>query len=625
MMSKLDFKYCLLVLMALCLGSCSKEPEVPSPAPAPETVTIHYQATVEGGDQTKASLNDQMKFVFEAGDRIFMESTNGKMYGFLSLSLPSTAGKSVALFEGDLTCDINFRPEDDTEVQLILMSPSDAIHTISDNGRVISNLSFVNTWAGTLDEAVRKYGHFTGTGTFGSMHFTLEQHTSFVVFNLSFDEDETPAGTSVTAKVYNEYNTENQAQVHSITLDTVQEDGEIEVSWVAAFAAGTALSNAQMVVSQEEKADIHLVMANQEFQENTYYTFQRTTFMRDYFTVEATQANTQITFNYADENSGVQYSFNGLDWTNYKTTDGDISLASAGDKVYLRGRRGTYQNTENIPLITVADNKPCFVYGDLMFLLCDNKYKPSSTIYSNYAFQGIFKGCTWLRLNAARGGLKLSATTMSRGCYMEMFRGTSITNMEGLVITQAPLTPQCYDSMFYGCTGLTTIPQGFLPQTTLAFACYRRMFEGCTNLKEVPSDLLPAINLQKACYMRMFFGCTKLEYAPNLPALVPQPGCYFAFVRSCSKLKYLYCALYLNSDQRVTTRPSNSYSDQGDPPVENVETWTVINYWTVFNKWLNGVQNNNNCTLYRNSSMTYPRNDQIGGVPTYWNLVPITE
>lgn len=619
MMRKSVFKYYLLILSLVCLGSCSKETAEPAPATEPETVTIHYRATIEGGAQTKADLNEQMKYVFEAGDKVFMETTNGKMYGFLSLSLPSSAGKSVALFEGDLVCDINFRPEDDTEVKLTLMSPSDVVHSVSETGRIISRLDFENMWAGSLDEAVRKYSHFTGTGTFGAMHFTLEQHTSFVVFNLSFDESETPEGTSVTATIYNEYNTENQEQVHSVSLDTTLEDGDVEASWVGIFAAGTTLSNAYMVVSQEEKADISLVMADQTFQENTYYTFQRTTFMRDYFTVEAVQDNTEVTFNYADDNSGVQYSFNGLDWTNYKTTDGAISLTDAGKKVYFRGRRGTYQNTGSTPLLTVTDDKPCYVYGDLMFLLCDSKYKPSTTIYSQYAFQGIFKGCTWLRLNAERGGLKLSATTMSRGCYMEMFRETSITSMDGLVITQAPLTAQCFDSMFYKCTKLASIPSGFLPQTTLAFACYRRMFEQCTSLTtEVPSDLLPATNLQKACYMRMFFGCSNLEKAPELPALVPQPGCYYAFVRSCGKLKYLKCALVLDESQRGTARPSTSYSDAADPPIDNVENWTVINMWTVYNKWLNGVQNNNNCTMEKNPSMVYPRNNQIGGVPTSW-------
>ena len=137
MMRKSVFKYYLLILSLVCLGSCSKETAEPAPATEPETVTIHYRATIEGGAQTKADLNEQMKYVFEAGDKVFMETTNGKMYGFLSLSLPSSAGKSVALFEGDLVCDINFRPEDDTEVKLTLMSPSDAVHSVSETGRII--------------------------------------------------------------------------------------------------------------------------------------------------------------------------------------------------------------------------------------------------------------------------------------------------------------------------------------------------------------------------------------------------------------------------------------------------------------------------------------------------------
>ena len=629
MMSKSVFKYCLLVLSLVCLGSCSKDPEIPSPAPAPETVTIHYQATIEGGSQTKAGLDGQMKYVFEAGDKVFMETTNGKMYGFLSLSLPSSAGKSRALFEGDLTCDIDFRPEDATEVKLTLLSPSDAVHTVSEYGRVISHLKFENTWAESLEEAVKKYSHFTGTGTFGSMNFTLDQHTSFVVFNLSFDEADTPAGTSVTASVYNDYGTENQTRVHSVTLETTQEDDDVEVSWVGAFAAGTTLSNAQMVVSQAEKDAVRFVMANQEFQENTYYTFQRTTFLRDYFTVEATIANTLVTFNYADDNSGVQYSFNGLDWTNYKTSDGSITLESVGSKVYFRGRRGTYRNTDNTPLLTVAGDRLCYVYGDLMSLLCDSKYKPSATIYEDYAFQGIFKGSKWLRLNSDRGGLKLSATTMSRGCYMEMFSETSLSTLDGLVIAPALLTAQCYDSMFLSCTNLSKIPEGFLPQTRLAFACYRKMFESCTKLTSVPEKLLPATNLEKACYLRMFFGCTSLEVAPDLPATVPAPACYFAIFRNCTKIRYVKCLMVLTTEQRndYVNPNKNLYDDTADPRVTNLETWNFISAWSVFNKWLvttdNKPLNNKDTSKFiKNSQMTYNRSgyNWMGIIPDKWGV-----
>ena len=42
----------------------------------------------------------------------------------------------------------------------------------------------------------------------------------------------------------------------------------------------------------------------------------------------------------------------------------------------------------------------------------------------------------------------------------------------------------CYDSMFEGCTNLTSAPE--LPATTLTTDCYLGMFKGCTSLTTAP-------------------------------------------------------------------------------------------------------------------------------------------
>ncbi len=65
----------------------------------------------------------------------------------------------------------------------------------------------------------------------------------------------------------------------------------------------------------------------------------------------------------------------------------------------------------------------------------------------------------------------------------------------------------CYSSMFYGCTSLTTAPS--LPATTLATNCYSSMFYGCTSLTAAPS--LPATTLANYCYSSMFYGCIKIK------------------------------------------------------------------------------------------------------------------
>ena len=41
----------------------------------------------------------------------------------------------------------------------------------------------------------------------------------------------------------------------------------------------------------------------------------------------------------------------------------------------------------------------------------------------------------------------------------------------------------CYNSMFYDCSSLTTAPE--LPATTLTSYCYDNMFSNCTNITSV--------------------------------------------------------------------------------------------------------------------------------------------
>ena len=264
-----------------------------------------------------------------------------------------------------------------------------------------------------------------------------------------------------------------------------------------------------------------------------------------------------------------------------------------------------------------------------------------------FAFQGAFKNCTWLQLNGTdeKKKLILSATTLSKGCYADMFSGCSgLTSLAGLQLPAAStaLSPRCFDSMFLG-TGISAIPKDFLPWTQLAFACYRKMFDSCTNLVTVPSDLLPALNLEKACYLRMFFGCTQLVVAPDLPATEPAVACYFAIFRNCTKIGYVKCLMVLTDEQRAGYANPNDkkYDNTADPPADNLEIWDMISTWSVFNKWLvttsNSPLNNDRNTqakFIKHPNMTYWRTNTpsgvgtvnwMGVVPSNWKMEDYTE
>ena len=91
----------------------------------------------------------------------------------------------------------------------------------------------------------------------------------------------------------------------------------------------------------------------------------------------------------------------------------------------------------------------------------------------------------------------------------------------------------CYRSMFFDCTNLTTAPE--LPATSLSSYCYSTMFYGCTSLTTAPA--LTATTLESFCYQGMFYMCTSLTTAPALPATTLSDGCYFEMLSNCTKFK----------------------------------------------------------------------------------------
>lgn len=626
-MMKSVLKY--ILPLVFLLAGCAKETE--APVPAPRMKTVHYRASVEADPGTRATVDENMKYVFQAGDRIYLESERGELYGFLSLSQESDAGKTLAFFEGNLTCAEDFSPLADTPVTLVLVGVADELHPVS--GGKLSAADYGNKSAESLGEAVRRLSHFTTSGKFGDLRFTLTQQSSFVVFCLQFDEDRVSASDVFSVTLYNDYSSETQTSLFSGSFPVKAADGDMEISWVTAFEGGTAVSGAKVVVSKEGEDPVILPMNDQTLAASSYYTFQRPTFMRDYLTVEAIDKTTKVTFNKAT-NNGIQYSLDGYDWKNYTSA---VMLTNPGDKIYFRGKGTNYQQTGNSGILTV--DKASYVYGDLMFLMCDDKFKPRTSLVSDFAFQGIFKNCTWLRLKDDKK-LKLSATTLSKGCYADMFSGcTGITSLKGLELPAetTALSSRCFDSMFLGCAKIEAIPEGFLPWTQLAFACYRKMFEGCSKLATIPSDLLPALTLAKACYTRMFFNCTSLEVAPELPATEPKPACYFAIFRNCTKIKYVKCLMFLDSDQRTGyANPDTSvYNNDADPPADNLKNWEIISMWTVFNKWLvttnNQPLNNKSTSVFvKNPGMEYWRKNNppgyssvnwMGVVPSEWQML----
>ena len=175
-------------------------------------------------------------------------------------------------------------------------------------------------------------------------------------------------------------------------------------------------------------------------------------------------------------------------------------------------------------------NKKCNLEGNCMSMLFgDDAVNNNGLSDKNYAFYGLFSGCTTI-IQVSESFLP--ATTLASNCYNQMFQGcTSLTVAPELPATS--LDRYCYSEMFYGCASLTVAPE--LPATRLYSNCYYGMFRGCSSLTTAPE--LPATTLSTSCYLYMFKGCTSLTTAPSiLPATKLADSCYNSMFEGCSGL-----------------------------------------------------------------------------------------
>lgn len=548
--------FALALLSAVLLLSCTKEPidpGVPEGVGANVTSVVHYIATVGEGQQTKASLNNLNQYIFETGDQLYVTS-GVNLYGILNLV--AGAGDPTGTFEGDLMCLNNFVPEDDTSLSATLVSRDDKIHTCAD-GKITGTAyptSGVDAFATSFPEAVRYFSNFTATNTFSAHAFSLEQQSSFLVFSITFDDTEagtiTSSGSStITATISNGGSTVRNG---SVTAEEI--DFSNQANFVAAFPASTVLSSATVSFTTTGNSPTAIgsgdTINDATLSANRYYEISRSHVNLDYFTIQAKEDNTDITFNYTGTiEYRVNPSSNSDPWNTYSST---VNLQHQKDYVQFRSKRAAY-NTDGTPVFTATN--PVYIYGNIMSLMCDNSWNPKTAV-ANYGFRYAFRNVTNIDIPAGRP-LRLTATSLGTSCYAQMFQGcTSLTRAPELPATTIP--NYAYSYMFSGCTSLVSAPD--LPATNVGEGGYQYMFSGCTALITVPATIagtsatkacqymfqgcttlanapaLPSSSVGSLGYYRMFKGCTGLMQAPDLPAETLGTQCYQEMFMNCSSL-----------------------------------------------------------------------------------------
>ena len=240
-----------LTAFAVSFQSCSKSSLVQTPEDEDDelkVVAIPYTVSVGSDDtgsssapQTRATINSSKKYVFQAGDRLFIENTDsgheGDVYGYLTIA--SGEGTSSATFDGTLYSKNGFTPKDDTPLKATLVSVNDQIHTISSDGFTITGTTYPSSVAADLAAAVSMFSNFTSTGVYGTQRFILKQSSTFVSFSILFEVgDKISLGQSVDVVV-----TPNSdpATKRSASLEVVQPGSYKKIMFTAGFPGGTTL------------------------------------------------------------------------------------------------------------------------------------------------------------------------------------------------------------------------------------------------------------------------------------------------------------------------------------------------------------------------------------------------
>ena len=156
-------------------------------------------------------------------------------------------------------------------------------------------------------------------------------------------------------------------------------------------------------------------------------------------------------------------------------------------------------------------------------------------------YYSMFEGCTNLNIAPVLRSLRCA-----NGCYARMFKDCTYLQKTPelpalLHNTNGTPTEGAYESMFEGCTNLTTISYLY-PAPAVFTKSYKRMFYGCTRLATIPSQIGSAdfdnwftMVGESACES-MFEGCTSLTKAPELPCTRISRFCYKRMFANCPNI-----------------------------------------------------------------------------------------
>ena len=249
MKTKNLFCAALSMTAALMMTACSSDDnDTTTASVAPSTTKIiPYTVTVGGDDaMTRATVDgDNRTLRFATGDKLYITGTNIK--GVLNIT-DGVGSTNQATFSGELTYSVEGSPADDLSLTATLVSAQQTVDSqvsVDDAGAVTVNYP-TTAYCSSVNDAVQQYSRLTGTSTYGSKVFRLQQQTAFLNFVITF-EDGTATGTELSAVVSN-----NSATVCTANVTTTTESEKVVAKFVLPVAKGITLSSAKVTMDSKE-------------------------------------------------------------------------------------------------------------------------------------------------------------------------------------------------------------------------------------------------------------------------------------------------------------------------------------------------------------------------------------
>lgn len=524
-----------LAVMGAMMAGCASEdniiadPQQPAGSTGPLTLTT--TVTLGDGANTRALTSEGVK-TFKEGDQIAVKYTwdNNISQTDVSNALKTT---DISNDGKTATFTVTLTETPDAGCNVTYVYPAALGEDWSRDNMI------QNDQDGTLTTLASKFDYCEGSGTMGGTApnfvlptgVTLENQLTLAKFTVN---DGTSDITSSVTQLMIDDGT------HYYTVNRTAAAGPI---WVAMYPIA---STQKIKVTAVNGTDLYQSgdITGKTLAKNNYYDITVTTPKIDMSTVsddlkqpltfEAKGGAATVKFTLAScVKNPVEYSTDGgTTWATY-TSETEISLASARDKVMFRGNNAAYSDGGGRSTFSVPDGE-CYVYGNVMSLVNATAFPVVKTLTANNALRSLFDGCSEINSLDSKK-IVLPATTLTEGCYA---------------------------FMFFGCRSLTTAPA--LPATTLTANCYLYMFYECGSLTTAPD--LPATTLVDNCYSAMFNGCSSLNYVKCLATVIPADDCTQVWLDHVSD-----GGTFIISDDLNSSNPAPWTRDQSGIP----NGWTV--------------------------------------------------